>query len=50
MNGGTGGSTLRERLSWFPVAYGRTDVITISARGISFAIFVLAKTVYKFER
>ena len=50
MNGDTGGSTLRERLSWIPVAYGRTDVITISARGISFAIFVLAKTVYRFER
>ena len=50
MNGGTSGSALREMLSWVPVAYGRTDVITISARSISFAIFVLAKTVYKFER
>ena len=49
MNGGTGGSTLCERLSWIPVAYGHTDVITISARGISFAIFVLAKAVYRLK-
>ena len=43
MNGGTGGSTLCERLSWFPVAYGRTDVITISTHGISFAFLSLLK-------
>ena len=50
MNGGTSGSALREMLSWVPVVYGRIDVIIMSANDISFAIFILAKTVYKFER
>ena len=49
MNGGTGGSTLREMLSWVPVVYGRINVIIVSANDINFAIFILAKTLYKFK-
>ena len=49
MNGSTGGSALREMLSWVPVVYGRINVIIVSANDISFAIFILAKTLYKFK-
>ena len=43
MNGGAGRSALRERLSWVPVVHDHTDVIVMSASGIGFAIFILAK-------
>ena len=49
MNGSTGGSALREMLSWVPVVYGRINVIIVSANDISFAIFILAKMLYKFK-
>ena len=49
MNGGTCGSALREMLSWVPVVYGRINVIIVSVNDISFAIFILAKTLYKFK-
>ena len=43
MNGGTGRSALRERLSWVPVVHDPTDVIVMFVSGIGFAIFILAK-------
>ena len=41
MNGGTGRSALRERLSWVPIVHDHTDVILIFASGIGFAIFFI---------
>ena len=40
MNGGTGRSALRERLSWVPVVHDHTDVIVMSTSGIGFAILL----------
>ena len=39
MNGDTGGSALREVLSWVPVVHGHTDVISVSASNMSFYQF-----------